>query len=147
MRPDCPDEHPCKKQCSSDCGPCPEQKDAELPRCGHVQATRCGDDLSAVLCQEKCSKTRECGHACLLLCGVDCGNAANRCMSRVHITLTCGHSTRVPCYATDTVPQCTKICTKTLDCGHTCTGSCRDCQGDRLHRPCNQQECSRPLVI
>ena len=147
VRPDCPDEHPCKKQCSSDCGPCPEQKDAELPRCGHVQATRCGDDLSAVLCQEKCSKTRECGHACLLLCGVDCGNAANRCMSRVHITLTCGHSTRVPCYAADTVPQCTKICTKTLDCGHTCTGSCRDCQGDRLHRPCNQQECSRPLVI
>ena len=147
LRPECPDDHPCKKPCSSDCGPCPEPKEAVLPRCGHVQATRCGDDLSKVLCQEKCTKIRGCGHACLLLCGVDCSNPANRCMAPVMLSLPCGHSGRVHCYASDALPQCVEKCTKMLDCGHVCTGSCRGCQGDRLHQPCKQQECRKPLVI
>ena len=146
VRPDCPRGHPCKKPCSQPCGPCPEPLEAVLPRCGHTQKVRCGDDLEKVLCLEKCTKTRSCGHACLLLCGVDCSDPKNLCLADVAKKLPCGHHTKVPCHASASVPECKEPCKKMLDCGHQCSGNCNTCDGDRLHQACTRQDCSRPLV-
>ena len=128
------------------CGPCPEPLEAVLPRCSHTQKVRCGDDLEKVLCLEKCTKTRSCGHACLLLCGVDCSDPKHVCLAQVAKKLPCGHHTKVPCHASASVPECKEPCTKMLDCGHQCTGNCNTCDGDRLHQACTRQDCSRPLV-
>jgi hypothetical protein len=50
---------------------CPASKtvapvQAVLPVCGHSQEVRCGEDLSLVVFRDKCDKTRECGHKCML---------------------------------------------------------------------------------
>jgi hypothetical protein len=66
VRPDCPHQHKCKLSCFQDCGPCPDKIQAVLPVCGHSQEVRCGEDLSMVVCRDKCDKTRECGHKCML---------------------------------------------------------------------------------
>ena len=147
VRPDCPRGHPCRKPCSQPCGPCPEPlKAVLLPKCGHTQDVRCGDDLNQVLCLEKCTKTRSCGHTCLLLCGVDCSNPKNLCQVKVTKKLPCGHHTKVSCHASASLPQCKELCKKVLDCGHPCSGNCHTCDGDRIHQACTTQDCSRPLV-
>ena len=147
VRPDCPRGHPCKKPCSQPCGPCPEPlKAVLLPKCGHTQDVRCGDDLNQVLCLEKCTKTRSCGHTCLLVCGVDCSNPKNLCQEKVTKKLSCGHHTKVPCHASASLPQCMEPCKKVLDCSHLCAGNCHTCDGDRIHQACTKQDCTRPLV-
>ena len=142
--PDC--GHPCKKPCFEDCGRCPVPLQVELPKCGHTQTVRCGDDVKQVVCLEKCSKTRSCGHSCLLVCGVDCTNPANRCLEPVPLQLPCAHQITVPCFAKESSQECIEPCHRILDCGHSCPGSCKQCRGDRLHLPCAERVCSRLLV-
>ena len=107
---------------------------------------RCGDDVKQVVCLEKCSKTRSCGHSCLLVCGVDCANPANRCLEPVPLQLPCAHQITVPCFAKESSQECIEPCHRILDCGHSCPGSCKQCRGDRLHLPCAERVCSRLLV-
>ena len=145
-RPECPDGHTCRKLCSQECGPCPEPKVVRLTRCGHSKKVRCGDDINKAYCLEECTKTRACGHVCLLVCGADCSDPANHCRAPITLNLPCGHKQRVECYSRHSTPKCTEPCRQVLDCGHPCSGSCRQCQGDRLHMPCKRLECSQALV-
>ena len=66
MREDCEYGHPCTKRCYEDCGPCPVRVEKIVPGCGHRQVMACGKDPKEFVCQEKCSKTRACGHKCAL---------------------------------------------------------------------------------
>ena len=50
---------------ASKTGPCPDKIQAVLPVCDHSQEVRCGEDLSLVVCRDKCDKTREYGHKCM----------------------------------------------------------------------------------
>jgi len=145
IRPECPHQHKCKLSCHQDCGPCPDLIQAVLPGCGHTQKVRCGADLASVVCREKCEKIRSCGHKCLLICGIDCGNPDNYCMEKTPVKLDCGHFKEVFCYMTNRAQRCFTKCSSKLDCGHSCTGTCNDCSGARFHAPCNQL-CGKPLV-
>jgi len=145
VRPDCPHQHKCKLSCFQDCGPCPDKIQAVLPVCGHSQQVRCGEDLAMVVCRDKCDKTRECGHKCMLICGIDCSDPANFCMAKSKVNLGCGHSKTVFCYQTSRIHECNTRCTSKLECDHPCPGTCHTCSGARLHSPCSQV-CGRLLV-
>ena len=66
VRSDCQYGHKCRKKCHLDCGPCPDKVEKVVPSCGHRQVMACGKDPGEFLCQEKCPKTRVCGHKCSL---------------------------------------------------------------------------------
>jgi hypothetical protein len=115
--------HGCPKRCGQSCGPCMVPiRDVKLP-CGHiVESLKCHKtlDLGSIDCQVKVTKTvPKCGHSISIACS---GSVTSKGFG-------CLHS-----------------CTKTLSCGHACSGVCGNCipgPGITLHPWC-KAACNRP---
>ncbi|KAL5337619.1 hypothetical protein BJX70DRAFT_409080 [Aspergillus crustosus] len=120
-------DHKCPKLCGEDCGPCTMRiEDVELP-CGHIRKT------------------------------VFCHQMANlkiiKCDVKVEKTVpNCGHIIEVGCFEDVTSPifRCPAPCTDILSCGHSCNGSCGNCNrelanGGRIsNHPVCTKRCDRP---
>lgn len=48
----------------------------------------------------------------------------------------CGHAVTSECHVLPEDLPCRKSCEQKLECGHMCTGSCGECLGGRVHKPC-----------
>ncbi|XP_078317033.1 NFX1-type zinc finger-containing protein 1-like isoform X3 [Crassostrea virginica] len=136
--------HPCTLKCSQDCNtvPCHKKVNVKHPQCGHMTTVECCSK-NDFPCTEKCSKVLKCGHTCTLKCFQDCDIL--RCQEMINLNHPqCGHMVLVKCCEKIDF-QCTKKCSKVLNCGHTCKGNCQVCSNGRLHIPC-KEVCNRKLV-
>ena len=135
--------HPCPKLCYQECETdCPEFVEKILPSCGHRKKVRCGQDVSRVKCELRCEKILlKCGHRCQARCGERCTAKCQETVKRRDWP--CGHEVSIACSATPS--DCTVRCEVTLECGHSCTGTCGECRMGRVHKRC-QKKCRRVLV-
>ncbi|KAL1459794.1 hypothetical protein WDU94_011748, partial [Cyamophila willieti] len=146
--------HPCKQLCKDKCGGCNVLVEKTIPECGHKVSMKCKINPITKLCHNPCQKLLTCGHLCSKKCNEACIES-NECSVLVEITNSvplCSHGNlKVPCkYATLSgdnlqvlaLKYCTEPCTEVLLCGHTCTGTCSECQQKRYHKICNRK-CER----
>ena len=115
--------------------------------CGHACRLSCHSydpGHKKYICLEQCVRKCPQGHPCQKRCSKPCAP----CPQPLKAVLLpkCGHLQDVLCGDNLEEVQCLQKCTKTLDCGHLCSGDCHTCNGDRLHKACTSQDCSRPLV-
>ncbi|CAG9824164.1 unnamed protein product [Phaedon cochleariae] len=116
--------------------------------CGHQCAGSCGECVQGRAhqrCQEKCGVPLVCGHDCPIpcreackpclkdclyrcshsKCKKKCGEPCTRCKEQCNRH--CDHQRcRMKCWDYCDVGPCTKLCSKTLKCGHPCVGFCGD---------------------
>ncbi|KAK6982096.1 NFX1-type zinc finger-containing protein 1-like isoform X2 [Biomphalaria glabrata] len=106
--------------------------------CGHLQQIPCHVTPENAKCSEKCSKKLPCGHPCEGQCSDCVTNGSHKeCQVLVdHIYSPCEHKGQVPCFQSSASVSCPHDCTSTLQCGHLCTGKCRDCVGKQNHKDC-----------
>lgn len=135
-----------------------------IPDCGHPCEKECRASKYSVRCKEKCSKTMDdCGHPCKRKCGLPhlhtmavcqvdvkftfevCGHEGKKECGRNESELrctqvvpfkhaSCGHDGERKCYQAPASIRCKEKCSRTMECGHMCTGTC----GDK----CNVLKCS-----
>ncbi|KAL9983464.1 hypothetical protein ACROYT_G005639 [Oculina patagonica] len=108
-------EHDCPRKCSEECGPCMKRVPKLIPGCNHEQKIPCSVDPAKFKCMELVSKQAS----------------------------PCGHVNQVACSVASTDIVCKEPC-GALECGHPCSGSCKQCQEGRLHLPC-LSPCGRTL--
>ncbi|CAI8021593.1 NFX1-type zinc finger-containing protein 1 [Geodia barretti] len=140
-----PCRHGCKRkcyECTGGCGPCEEEVERRVPRCGHQMRMKCQQNLSMYSCSAQCQKPLRCGHFCQRSCSEPCDT---RCSVKVEKALPCGHNATVPCHKSVEQIQCLVPCNTLLQCEHECKGTCGLCQQGRLHIHCGS-ECGRTLV-
>lgn len=124
-----PCKHACQKQtCGEDCGKCHTKlKHIQLP-CGHTK-----DEVLCHIAQ----------HPADIRCNVLVAKTVSKC----------GHPVEVACYLDVTLDRfrCPTPCTTLLDCGHTCPGTCGQCQTKNemeipsvSHQKC-RKVCGRPF--
>lgn len=120
-------DHECPKLCGEDCGDCLKQINGVKLSCGHQK-----DNVP-------CYRTKEPAN---ITCEVQTTKQVDEC----------GHFVEVPCHRNVNSPRfhCPTPCTKVLQCGHVCPGTCGTCNvrkedGTReiSHRRCNKT-CRRP---
>ncbi|XP_023660655.1 NFX1-type zinc finger-containing protein 1-like isoform X2 [Paramormyrops kingsleyae] len=144
----CQFKHKCPKVCSDICGKCKVPVTKVIPRCNHEQLVPCSVDPEEFVCTVPCTKTLQCGHACIRKCGESC---TSRCPQNVTVDLDCGHQRVLPCHIKQEVDckqgkiQCLKKCNAQLDCGHMCTGKCFQCNNGTAHITCVAQ-CEVQLI-
>ena len=110
-------------------GGCLKLCGVRLP-CGHSCSKVCHvDDRDHLLypCHKICDKTLKCSHKCTSKC-FECKDGCKPCQFKVTKLLLCGHSAEVSCSKNLKLYECTKLCAKTLPCGHKCKELC--------HKPC-----------
>ncbi|KAI5738736.1 hypothetical protein M8J77_010544 [Diaphorina citri] len=147
-------DHPCKKRCKDKCGDCNVLVDKIIPECGHTVNMKCKTIPNGKLCQSACQKLLPCGHACSKKCNEVCTPIIECSVLVLHSSVQslCPHpDVLVPCkygkQSTEklqdwSLKNCRQPCAETLLCGHTCTGTCGECQQKRFHKVCNEQ-CER----
>lgn len=75
---ECDNEHPCKKKCYQDCGPCPIIVQKERS-CGHYfPKILCSENVEKTECTRPCKRTLDCGHKCPMKCSEPCGNCPKK---------------------------------------------------------------------
>ena len=135
-------DHTCPKRCWEVCEQnCEIEVEKELPICGHTMLVRCDTNPVMLKCQKWCEKDLSCGHRCQSKCGESC---TEKCREIVKKTdWPCGHHVSIACSATPN--DCFHPCETTLECGHTCSGTCGECRMGRIHKRC-QLHCGRVLI-
>ena len=135
-------DHTCPKRCWEVCEQnCEIEVEKELPICGHTMLVRCDTNPVMLKCQKQCEKDLSCGHRCQSKCGESC---TEKCREIVKKTdWPCGHHVSIACSATPN--DCFHPCETTLECGHTCSGTCGECRMGRIHKRC-QLHCGRVLI-
>ena len=135
-------DHTCPKRCWEVCEQnCEIEVEKELPICGHTMLVRCDTNPVMLKCQKRCEKDLSCGHRCQSKCGESC---TEKCREIVKKTdWPCGHHVSIACSATPN--DCFHPCETTLECGHTCSGTCGECRMGRIHKRC-QLHCGRVLI-
>ncbi|KAK4298586.1 hypothetical protein Pmani_029078 [Petrolisthes manimaculis] len=119
----CSQNHPCQKKCYEECGACTYKVSKTLPCLHKVDGVECSQPVETITCPKKCRKTLACGHPCKKMCYQECGD----CLVKVKKTVpVCNHICWVECYKPATSDHCDGLCPKLLDCGHPCTGLCRE---------------------
>uniref|UniRef100_A0A0P4VWJ6 RZ-type domain-containing protein n=1 Tax=Scylla olivacea TaxID=85551 RepID=A0A0P4VWJ6_SCYOL len=142
--------HRCGRLCYRECGGCEVLVRKEVPTCGHTIHIACNKPATSEQCDGACPKTLVCGHACRKTCKQKC---TTNCRELVTSNNRCpkNHVIQLPCHLSSSVQgeaaweHCSEPCGKTLDCGHTCVGTCGQCLHGRLHQACNER-CDRALV-
>ena len=135
-------DHTCPKRCWEVCEQnCEIEVEKELPICGHTVLVRCDTNPVMLKCQKRCEKDLSCGHRCQSKCGESC---TEKCREIVKKTdWPCGHLVSIACSATPA--DCSHPCEATLECGHTCSGTCGECRMGRIHKRC-KLHCGRVLI-
>ena len=135
-------DHTCPKRCWEVCEQtCEIEVEKQLPICGHTMLVRCDTNPVMLKCQKRCEKNLSCGHRCQSKCGESC---TEKCREIVKKTdWPCGHLVSIACSATPN--DCFHPCETTLECGHTCSGTCGECRMGRIHKRC-QLHCGRVLI-
>ena len=135
-------DHMCPKRCWEVCEQnCEIEVEKELPICGHTMLVRCDTNPVMLKCQKWCEKDLSCGHRCQSKCGESC---TEKCREIVKKTdWLCGHLVSIACSATPN--DCFHPCEATLECGHTCSGTCGECRMGRIHKRC-KLHCGRVLI-
>ncbi|KAF9139293.1 hypothetical protein BGX30_008146 [Mortierella sp. GBA39] len=105
LHPQC--DHVCLKECGQECGDCQQPVGALPLSCGHV--------LAKAYCFQRQDPSRA------------------RCKERVVRKLPhCEHEHPMDCYRDPETFKCHKRCDALLDCGHSCTKHCFECQAASL---------------
>ncbi len=144
-------KHRCEKRCHPqdvESPHCPRSPDvvSHCP-CGKTRLEKissgsrqsCGDPIPN--CNEKCLKKLACGHPCQQICH---SGECMPCLLTVSISCRCGRtSSSTICHqGSEDLPQCTRICKASLNCGrHECGERC--CPGER--RAAERQASKRKL--
>ncbi|KAG0028963.1 hypothetical protein BGZ82_008171 [Podila clonocystis] len=95
--------HPCNKQCIEDCGECHQPIGKLTLPCSHM--------LKNASCPQKRNPSM-----------VQCKVRVNKCLPH------CEHKVEMDCCNNTNNVRCTAKCETTLECGHTCTRNCLECQ-------------------
>ena len=135
-------DHTCPKRCWEVCEQnCEIKVEKQLPICGHTMLVRCDTNPERIKCQKRCEKDLPCGHRCQRKCRESC---TKKCLEIVKKTdWLCGHLASIACSATPA--DCSHPCEATLECGHTCSGTCGECRMGRIHKRC-KEHCGRVLI-
>lgn len=98
----CPHNHPCKRRCNEECGPCLHVLDEEV-------ILPCGHTVPSPTCDSVCDATSR-------------KKLAKKCREEVTFTfLPCNHRCTTTCANVNSEhPACPSICGETLGCGHNC---------------------------
>lgn len=135
----CKEKLACGHGCQSNCGEahtlfCEEHVTKEL-KCGHLLPLFCGEDSDTVKCPIKCRKMLECGHKCEEKCS---DPHTTKCLVFVPYICADGHRNNKPCHLVfrQSQVECTTQCRRRLACGHSCYGTCFECENGRIHKPC-----------
>ena len=147
--------HPCRDVCSKNCDarPCMKLVPRTL-RCGHTVNLACNKNLQTYKCKEKVVVELKCGHKKSMDCYVEEAGLQNvlctekvdkelpckhkailqchtkiadyKCMKKVDVTMTCGHTKSVTCSAEKAgrLPPCMVMRTRKLSCEHEVTIPC-----------------------
>ena len=123
-----PCEHPCPKKCGYDCATvkCAVGVQKDLP-CGfHKVSCLCSDNISHIVCPNKCTRILPCGHVCPGKCSEKCD--PYKCRKKVVKPLNCAgsHSLKMNCSDYPDAAKCQESCNRKLDCGHPCPGLCSE---------------------
>ena len=138
--------HGCKLTCGEDCNskPCKEIIKVKLD-CGHINDIECWqfNDLTQVVCQEKCVAILKCGHNCKGTCG-KClqGTLHTKCENKCGRNLPCGHVCEQKCSAEC---LCNQKCPNTCPhgyCAKKCCEICVDCN-EKCKFECNHSKCTK----
>ncbi|XP_072169022.1 NFX1-type zinc finger-containing protein 1-like [Diadema setosum] len=119
---------------------CQQSVRKKLP-CGHTKKVKCWRDPKDILCTSECLKILPCGHKCRGKCGKPCTEKCEEMITRDDWP--CKHTVTVKCC--DKPIACYVKCDATLLCGHSCKGSCGECNRGRFHLPCTET-CERMLI-
>ncbi|XP_072165890.1 NFX1-type zinc finger-containing protein 1-like [Diadema setosum] len=109
--------------------------------CGHSEMVKCFKDPKKVLCTSECRKLLACGHKCRGKCGKPCTEECGEMITRDDWP--CKHRVTVKC--SDKPSACYVKCDVTLLCGHSCKGTCGECDRGRFHLPCTEH-CKKMLI-
>ena len=125
--------HPCPNKCGDDCTSfkCAVGVKKELSCRYHSFNCLCSEDVSQLVCLNKCKRKLGCGHKCPGKCSDDCSQY--ECQKMVLKKLHCAHSLRMPCSGDASSVTCKKRCNRNLDCSHPCPGICSE--------PCESMKC------
>ena len=129
--------HPCSNKCGVDCASfkCAVGVKKNLS-CGyHNISCLCTDDVSQLICSNRCQRKLACGHQCPGKCSDECTQYV--CQTMVVKNLHCAgnHSLKMPCKDDPNSVACQERCNRYLDCGHPCPGLCSE--------PCESMKCIR----
>ena len=135
-------DHTCPKRCWEVCEQnCEIEVEKQLPFCGHTMLVRCDTNPIMIKCIKQCEKYLPCGHRCQRKCGESCTKKCHETVKK--IDWPCGHLVSIACSATPA--DCSHPCEATLECGHTCSGTCGECRMGRIHKRC-KKHCGRVLI-
>ncbi|XP_078363996.1 uncharacterized protein LOC144648252 [Oculina patagonica] len=132
-------DHRCLQKCGVDCASfkCAVRVQKDLP-CGfHKVSCFCSDDVSQVVCANKCNRNLICGHICPGKCSEDCTQYKCRKAVVKHLDCAGKHSRKMPCGDDPNNVTCEEHCNRNLDCGHPCPGLCS--------QKCNSMRCLRKV--
>ena len=123
-----PCEHRCQKKCGENCASfkCAVEVQKDLA-CGfHKVSCLCSDDVSQVVCTNRCQRKLSCGHECQGKCSEECSQ--KKCRKKVSKPLNCagGHSLQMRCSDDPNDVKCKEKCNRKLGCGHPCPGLCSE---------------------
>ena len=135
-------DHTCPKRCWGVCEQnCEIKVEKQLPICGHTMLVRCDTNPERIKCQKRCEKDLPCGHRCQRKCRESCTKKCHEIVKKTDWL--CGHLASMACSA---IPaDCSHPCEATLECGHTCSGTCGECRMGRIHKRC-KKHCGRVLI-
>ena len=135
-------DHTCPKRCWEVCEQnCEIKVEKQLPICGHTMLVRCDTNPERIKCQKRCEKNLPCGHRCQRKCRESCTKKCHEIVKKTDWL--CGHLASIACSATPA--DCSHPCEATLECGHTCSGTCGECRMGRIHKRC-KEHCGRVLI-
>ena len=135
-------DHTCPKRCWEVCEQnCEIEVEKQLPNCGHTMLVRCDTNPERIKCQKRCEKDLPCGHRCQRKCRESCTKKCHEIVKKTDWL--CGHFASIACSATPA--DCSHPCEATLECGHTCSGTCGECRMGRIHKRC-KLHCGRVLI-
>lgn len=133
----CAEGHRCLDIChyTEECGRCYVKVEKLRPDCGHMVRVPCSANPSSVECKKRCEQNRRCGHKCKGTCSQICDELI--CTRKVEAKSRCMHTVVIGCSDSENdsklLKACNAPCAAILECGHTCKGSCGQCQFGRLH--------------
>ncbi|KAJ7385066.1 NFX1-type zinc finger-containing protein 1 [Desmophyllum pertusum] len=144
-----PCEHPCPQKCGEDCASlkCAVTVQKGLACESHKVTCLCSDDVSQVVCANKCNRKLSCGHKCPGKCSENCSQYKCRKMVVKHLGCAGNHSLKMACSGDPNSITCQEQCNRNLECGHLCPGLCsQECESMRCMRrvekrfPCGHKE-------
>ncbi|XP_067650929.1 NFX1-type zinc finger-containing protein 1-like [Haliotis asinina] len=137
----------CGHSCKGTCGDCSRngctEKCQEIVnvtlKCGHTCRMHCQASKKRYQCSGKCEQTLACGHKCTQNCN-QCGmfGHVKKCVVATKKTFPCGHVIESECYSSAVQKTCPLPCTKPLQCGHSCKGTCGDCSRNGCTEKCQE---------